>query len=61
MDGTWEQNHKNQLSMWQVYRTIYNCQKIVFYNSLKFTGLESCMYYESSAVFVKHNGRWNAA
>ena len=36
-------------------------KQIMFGDILTITEVEPCMFYEIIAVFVKYNGRWNAA
>jgi len=36
-------------------------KQIMFEDILTITGVQPCMFYEIIAVFVKYNGRWNAA
>jgi hypothetical protein len=52
VDGTWEQNHNDQLIIYKCTGLSTVVKQIIFEDSLTFTGLESCMCCEIIAVFV---------
>jgi hypothetical protein len=63
VDGTWENNHTDQVIIRVRECTGVNtvAKKIIFKESINITGVESCICYEINAIFVNYSGRGNAA
>jgi hypothetical protein len=59
--GTWEQNHNDQQTYGKCTGLSTVVKQIIFEDSLTFTGVDSCMFCEINAVFVKYTRRGNAA
>ena len=60
-DETQEQNQNDQVNKLKLYPFKDSIKQIMFEDILTIIGVEPCMFYGIIAVFVKYNGRWNAA
>ena len=60
-DETQEQYQNDQVNTLKLYPLKDSIKQIMFEDILTITGVEPCMFYGIIAVFVKYNGRWNAA